>query len=287
MSEGSASPDESLVRELEEYRERCSELEARNAELEKHVTKLESENRELRQELESLKTTVHAVVARSIDAKADTGKERWKRYKKSGRKAGHVGAARARPAKVDATVELDQSICPTCGGSLSEDHTDSYNRVVEDVVPARVVVTEYVVRRRYCCWCRRQVSAPIPNVIGGGSNERFGLRLMLLVVSLKMLGTPYEKIGSLLKLLFDLDLTEAAMLHCVMAVAEALGPRYEQLKEELRREASIHGDETSWRSRAGTTGSGPSWGGGRWSTRWTGPGGRTSPRRSSGTTRGS
>src|ERR1022692_3644145 len=240
MSEGNASQYDAVVRELEQYKKRCSELEGQ-------LAKLESENRELRQELESLKTTVHAVVARSIDAKADTGKERWKRYKKSGRKAGHAGASRARPAKIDATVELDQSICPRCGGVLSEDHTDSYTRVVEDIVPARVVVTEYVVRRRYCCGCRRQVSAPIPNVIEGGSNERFGLRLMLLVVSLKMLGMSYEKIGSLLKLLFDLDLTEAAMLHCVMAVAEALGPRYEQLKEELRREASIHGDETSWR----------------------------------------
>jgi transposase len=57
----------------------------------------------------------------------------------------------------------------------------------------------------------------------------------------------YEKIGSLLKLLFDLDLTEAAMVHCVMSVARAFGPRYEELKEELRREASVHGDETSWR----------------------------------------
>jgi len=109
------------------------------------------------------------------------------------------------------------------------------------------VVTEYVVKRRYCCGCGKQVSPPIPNVIEGGSNERFGLRLMLLVVSLKMLGMSYEKIGSLLELLFNLDLTEAAMFHWVTAVAEAFGPRYEELKQELRREASIHGDETSSR----------------------------------------
>jgi transposase len=118
---------------------------------------------------------------------------------------------------------------------------------VEDIVPARVVTTKYVVRRRYCCRCRRQVSAPIPNVIGGGSDERFGLRLMLLVVSLKLLGMSYEKIGSLLKPLLDLDLTEWAMVHCVTSVARAFGPRHEELKEELRREASLHGDETSWR----------------------------------------
>ncbi len=238
MSEGSTSPDyESFARELEQYKKRCSELE-------KQVTALASENKELREKLASLETTVSAVVARSIDAKADTGRSRWK---KAGRRRGHEGASRSRPEHVDATVELDQSVCPRCGGVLSENHTDSYTRVVEDIVPARIVVTKYVVRRRYCCTCRKQVSPQIPNVIDGGSNERFGLRLMLLIVSLKLLGTSYEKIGSLLKLLFDLDLTEAAMVHCVMSVARAFGPRYEELKKELMREASLGGDETSWR----------------------------------------
>ena len=220
-------------------------LREENARLRAEVESLKTENARMMEELLSLKTTVSAVVARSIGAKADT-KER-KRYKKSGRRYGHQGVTRARPARIDATVELDQAVCSGCGGSLSEKPTDSYTRVVEDIVPAKVVVTEYVVRRRYCRCCGRQVSPQIPNVIGGGGNERFGLRLMLLVVSLKLLGTSYEKIGSLLKLLFDLDLTEAAMVHCVMAVAEAFGPRYEQLKKELINEKSIHGDETSWR----------------------------------------
>ena len=69
---------------------------------------------------------------------------------------------------------------------------------------------------------------------------------MLLVVSLKLLGLSYEKVGSLLKLLFALEITEAAMLHCVKSVASAFGPRYEELREELRKERSIHGDETGW-----------------------------------------
>jgi transposase len=220
-------------------------LREENARLRAEVESLKVENTRMMGELLSLKTTVSAVVARGIDAKASsTGR---KRYKKSGRREGHQGASRSRPEHIDATVELDQSSCPRCGGVLSEKPTDSYSRVVEDIVPARAVVTRYVVRRRYCRGCGRQVSAPIPNVIGGGGNERFGLRLMLLVVSLKLLGMSYEKIGSLLRLLFDLDLTEAAIVHCVMSVAEAFGPRYEQLKQELIKEKSIHGDETSWR----------------------------------------
>ena len=216
-----------------------------NAKLRAEVEGLKTENERMRGELESLKTTVHAVVARSVDARADTAGRR--RYKKSGRRDGHQGASRTRPTRIDARVELDQSSCPRCGGLLSEEPTDSYTRVVEDIVPAKVVTTEYVVKRRYCSCCGKQISPPIPNVVGGGGNERFGLRLMLLVVSLKLLGNSYEKIGSLLKLLFDLDLTDAAMLHCVIAVAEAFGPRYEELKRELLKERSIHGDETSWR----------------------------------------
>lgn len=231
--------------ELDDYRARCAQLEAENAELKKQVVLLASENRDLREELSALKTTVSAVVARSIDAKANTSERRH--YKKPGRREGHQGASRSRPEKVDETVELDQSICPRCGGVLSQNHTDTYERVVEDIVPARVVTTKYIVRRRYCCRCGRQVSPPIPNVIGGGSNERFGLRLMLLAVSLKLLGLSYEKIASLLKLLFDLDVTEAAMLHCVESVAKAFGPTYEELKRDLVREANLHGDETSWR----------------------------------------
>ncbi|MDG6926547.1 MAG: transposase [Nitrososphaerota archaeon] len=238
MSQGTTdASNDGLARELQRYRESCTKLEEENA-------RLREENRELREELASLKTTVSAVVARSIDARANTER---RRYKKSGRREGHQGAGRARPERVDATVELDQSTCPRCGGVISEKPTDSYTRVVEDIVPARVVVTRYVIKRRYCCRCRRQVSPPIPNVINGGSNERFGLRLMLLIVSLKLLGTSYEKIGSLLKLLFGLDITEAAMVHCVMSVASAFGPRYEELKEELVSEASLHGDETGWR----------------------------------------
>ncbi|MEM4092594.1 MAG: transposase [Conexivisphaerales archaeon] len=110
-----------------------------------------------------------------------------------------------------------------------------------------MVVTKYVVRRRYCCKCGKQVSPEIPNAVGGGSNERFGLRLMLLIASLKLLGLSYEKISSLLKLLFGLDVTEATMFHSVMSVSSAFGPRYDELREELRKEASLHGDETSWR----------------------------------------
>ena len=229
------------------------ELEAENARLKSDLSEfkeenrqLKEENKQLREELSSLKTTVSAVVARSIGAKADSSPNNKEKLP-PGRKNGHEGKSRKKPLHIDARVELDQITCPKCGGCLSENPTDTYTRVVEDIVPAKLVVTEYAVRRRYCKKCGKQVSPCIPNVIDGGSNERFGLRLMLLIVSLKLLGLSYAKISSLFELLFNLEMTEAAIEHSASKVAEAFGPAYNQLVSDLRMEKNLHGDETSWR----------------------------------------
>ncbi|MEM3065161.1 MAG: transposase [Candidatus Nitrosotenuis sp.] len=88
-----------------------------------------------------------------------------------------------------------------------------------------------------------QPSAPVHDVLPG---QRFGLRLMVLAVSLKMLGLSYQKISELFSMLFCLDMTESAVKHAVLRVARAFGSRYLQMIDELKSERNIH-DETSWR----------------------------------------
>jgi transposase len=239
-----------LKRELSESKDEIGLLKEKLSGFEEKYKLVVEENKQLHGELASLKATVSAVVARSIGAKSDSSSSNSRGKKKQqppGRKNGHEGKSRRKPLRIDARVELDQSTCPKCGGHLSEDPTDQYTRVVEDIVPAKVVATEYVIKRRYCRRCGGQVSPAIPNVIDGGSNERFGLRLQLLVVSLKLLGLSYAKIISLFKLLFNLDLTEGAIEHSVSGVAEAFSPVYNQLISDIKREKSLNGDETSWR----------------------------------------
>jgi transposase len=70
---------------------------------------------------------------------------------------------------------------------------------------------------------------------------------MLLMVSLKLLGLSYAKIRSLFELLFNLEMTETAIEHSVSSIAEAFGPQYSELISDIRKEKSVHGDETSWR----------------------------------------
>ncbi len=251
---------ETILEELEYYRNRCSLLESKVSSLEKEklemkdtirkkderISQLELENKNLKEENTSLRVTVHAVTARSINTKSNTNKksERKRKHKKSGRRNGHKGKSRRKPEHIDARVELDQQICSECGSTQLSEPTHSYTRVVEDIVPARIVVTEYRIVRRYCRKCKKQVSPKIPCVL---PNERFGLRLMLLIVSLKVLGLSYGKITGLFKLLFNLDVTEASVEHSVMKVAGAFAIRYNELIDDLVKERNIHGDETSWR----------------------------------------
>lgn len=231
-----------MKKENAELNEKNAVLEGRVSELTVIKEELGAENKQLKQELASLKVTVSAVVARSINAKSDT--KRRKKHKKAGRKKGHEGRSRKEPEHIDARVEIDQaSSCPECDSNTLSEPTDSYTRVVEDIVPVRLVVTEYTIVRRYCRNCKKQVSPTIPYVL---PKEHFGLRLMLLIVSLKLLGLSYEKITGLFKMLFNLDLTEAAINHAVMKVSETFGSRYSELINDLMKERNIHGDETSW-----------------------------------------
>ncbi|AFU57888.1 hypothetical protein Ngar_c09460 [Candidatus Nitrososphaera gargensis Ga9.2] len=201
-----------LFGELEYYRNRCSELEV--------------ENKRLREELQSLKATLSAVVAKSIDVKPTVKR---KRSKKPGRKKGHVGKSRKRPEHIDARVTIDQTSCSIyvarvpCLQSLQARTAASLQ-----ISYLQGPWLEYTVKRRYCSSCKRQVSPPVPGVL---PNEVFGLRLMLLIVSLKLLGLSYEKISGHFQLLFNLNITDAAINHAVMKVAEAFDPRYNQLVE--------------------------------------------------------
>ncbi|MEM3065162.1 MAG: hypothetical protein QW177_07310 [Candidatus Nitrosotenuis sp.] len=58
-------------------------------------------------------------------------------HKKPGRRNGHEGKTRKRPDHIDANVTVDKKECARCGSRLSRP-TGSYQRIVEDIVPARL-----------------------------------------------------------------------------------------------------------------------------------------------------
>lgn len=210
--------------ELEYYRNRCNIL--------------EQENKELRKEITELKTTVSALAARNIKVKPDKHQNKKKKHVSN-----HARKSRFKPTHVDDTITVDQKECNICGTELSEP-THTYSRIVEDILPAKAIITQYIIVRRYCKRCKKQMSGQVHTAL---PNERFGIRLMVLIISLKTLGLSYGKISHLLQMLFSLNLTESTINHAVSKTAQALGKKYTEMITELKKELNIHGDETSWR----------------------------------------
>lgn len=220
-----------LEQQVNQIREENRQLREENRQLQEEVS-------QLRQDLAALKETVSALVARNINAKPD-------RHNNTVRKSpsNHARKSRNRPAHIDSTIQVDSKTCANCGSTHLSEPTHTYTRTVEDIIPARVIVTRYIIVRRYCRNCKRQVSGTVPDAL---PNERFGLRLMILIVSLKLLGLSYQKITSLLEMLFGIDVTESTINHAVSKIAASFGKRYNEMVEELKTELNIHGDETSW-----------------------------------------
>lgn len=223
----------------EYYRNRCNTLEQQNKELLTENRQLRDENRQLCEENTQIKITVSALTARNIKAKPNKPKNTTKNKNNSK----HARKSRNRPEHIDDTITVDQKECNVCGTKLSNP-TDSYTRIVEDVIPTKAIATQYTIVRRYCKHCKKQISGNIHTAL---PNERFGIRLMVLIISLKTIGLSYGKISYLLQILYSLHITDSAINHAVSITSQAFGVKYHAMIAELKDELNIHGDETGWR----------------------------------------
>ncbi len=83
-----------------------------------------------------------------------------RRRKKPGRGKGHPAALRPMPETIDVhqdvplpTDDAGRCACPHCNGALSG--LREHERIVEDVVPAKVRVTAYHTTSGWCAQCRK------------------------------------------------------------------------------------------------------------------------------------
>ena len=137
--------------DLEYYCNRCNVLEQQikelikdNEQLRKENKQLRDENKKLQEEITQIKKTISALAVRNIKAKPNKHQNKKKKYVSN-----HARKSRRKPTYVDYTITIDQKECNICGTELSEP-TDSYNRIVEDVLPTKAITTQYIIARRYC-----------------------------------------------------------------------------------------------------------------------------------------
>lgn len=262
-------PDEldgRLVIPAEERREivrrlrRGAQLEEENADLREKLEQakererqLEAEKQRLREEIRRLKTSFPMLAADEKTAEAvgvPSSQQFYRRphpvgdLKHTGGQPGHRGHARERPIPNSPPEIFTLDRCPDCHTKLRE-RCDVLSRVITEPPPPQPKIFEVQNERYHCSGCGRRVVAPDPYP----PHRHFGFLLSARVVHLRMLGLSIEKVVDCMREGHGVELSSATVLNMERWAANALGPLYERLKEEVRRHDVVQADETKFRVR--------------------------------------
>jgi hypothetical protein len=170
------------------------------------------------------------------------------RSKASGqpRKRRDRGYARMRMPPT-ATVQHVAAVCPDCGTRLLGGWVKRSREVI-DLPSAPVAVTDHQILARTCPRCQREVLPvdPLAGVVQG--KQRFGVRLVSVIATLReALRMPVATIQQLLLHLYDVRLSAGAITAACDRVAAAGQVDLLAIRDRIRGSPWVHADETSWR----------------------------------------
>ena len=221
--------------------------------LEEEVKFLRKENKELREENVYFKEVFKALEKR-IEELEGLVKEKSKpsfvkedikeESKKTGQKEGHKGYSRHIPERIDKIKEHKLDKCPICGEPVS-DTQEIRERIVEDIEQPKIKNTKHLIHRCYCKKCDKIVEPEIEDAL---PNARFGLKLMLLVLILKLdCRIPSNKVTSILSSVFGIKISDGEIYNILRQLSEAFGDYYSEIEKRIKEALIKNIDETSWR----------------------------------------
>src|SRR3989344_1355193 len=164
--------------------------------------------------------------------------------KKTGQKEWYIGYSRHIPERIDEIKEHKLGKCPICGEPVS-DTQEIRERIIEDIEQPKTKNTKHIIHRCYCKNCDRIVEPEIEDTL---PNARFGLKLMLLVLILKLdCRIPSNKVTSILSSVFGVKISDGEIYNILRQLAEAFGDYYNELEQKIREALVKYIDETGWR----------------------------------------
>jgi transposase len=254
------------------YRGRCHDLECelrvtgpelyrayeRMDRIEQQRDKLAAENKTLKQKLADVTAELKsrpAKAARQLPGFVKPNSA-GKTPRKPGRKDGHPAALRPRPEKIDihetVAVPIDnfgKACCPECRSQLSD--VQQHERMVEELVPAEVVVTCYHTTSGWCPHCRKQVESRGENQPPAADLPQSQLGLNALATAMMMrvcYRMPLRQITRLFLQLPGLKISPGGIVKQIRRVAKWMHKQYHRLKLVIRAAEVVHADETGWRT---------------------------------------
>jgi transposase len=169
--------------------------------------------------------------------------------KRRGGQPGHPRRCRplVPPEQLRQVVDVKPPACRCCGHELRGVDPDPKRHQVAELPPIRPVVDEYRLHRLACPRCGTTTGARLPRGVPAGA---FGPRLR---AALGLLAGAYRLRKRLIRLLahdlLGLSISTGMIAKLERRSAEELQGPVQELRAAVRRAASAHIDETSWRER--------------------------------------
>jgi transposase-like protein len=224
--------------------ERIIFLTLENLRLKQELERARASIKQLDERLEQLHQQAHRQAAPFRRAE----EQRNAHPARAGRKAGHPGSFRPRPAQIDEHLHVPLDGCPHCGGPVCD--KVPLIQYIEEIPVVRPRVTELVTEEGWCAGCQQQVYSTHPLQSGratGAAAVQLGPRALALACDLnKAKGLSMRRTVGILEEHFGLKITAGGLAQLVQRVGRKVQPSYEQMAVELRQSAVVHADETSW-----------------------------------------
>ena len=159
----------------------------------------------------------------------------------------HAGAHR--PLHPNPTREriVSAHVCQDCGADVSnvaQSAVQVYDRI--EIPKVEPDVTRVTLQGGVCPCCARRFKAPAPEGLEPGSP--FGPNLRAFVIYLRSVqGIPMARLSDVLKDLFDLDISEGALVNILAAARKPFAAQTNLIKQRLLSGTALASDETGMR----------------------------------------
>ncbi len=240
-----------LHRELSEKYEETLALREENGALKAENSKLKRRIAELTDHRSSAGHDRERELPAFIQANVPDGPRR-----RPGRPAGHAAALRPRPKQIDVRLDValpvdrhQQLCCPHCRTQLSE--VKHHRRMVEDIVPSKVITTCYHTHSGYCPSCRRRVESRAEDQPPAADlpHAQLGLEALATAGVMRVCyRLPLRQISQLFSDLPGLAVSPGAVARQIQRLGHWLTGQYDRLQLVLRAAGVVHADETGWRT---------------------------------------
>ena len=157
------------------------------------------------------------------------------------RPKGQKATVNKRTEKIDREEAVDCDACPDCGGKLSG-VTDEYDRVVREM---KIICenVKYIVKRRYCRTCKKQVSGKVPNAM---PYARTSANHTAFMAYLNINGLSHGKAAGMSRDILNMDISRSSSYRNKIHTSERLSPEHESIKSKTLEEENLGCDELWW-----------------------------------------